>query len=242
MRPTLVCQGMQENTERVFSFGRTSHLPKPNQYVKMLTGEYKDFAFDETRAPNYRGKWRENIFKTNENTPMDLEIGTGNGFHFGHYASTNKDRCLVGIELKFKPLIQSIRRPLKAGLKNARIVRFDAKEIEKLFDNNELNNVIIHFPDPWELGPRWKHRLISDVFLKKIYSMQRSGGFLEFKTDSPNYFRWALERIVRSEYEIDCVTTHLHKSSLISDNFVTAFEDIFMRKGLPIHYLKVFKN
>ncbi|OQW51950.1 MAG: tRNA (guanine-N7)-methyltransferase [Proteobacteria bacterium SG_bin7] len=208
----------------------------------MLVGEYRDFAFDESRAPQNRGLWRQEIFKTDANCPLDLEIGTGNGFHFGHYASKNKDRCLVGIELKFKPLIQSIRRPLRVGLKNARIVRFDAKEIEKLFADQELNNVMIHFPDPWELGPQWKHRLISDEFLKKIHSIQRSGSFVEFKTDSANYFRWTLERFVRSEYQIECVTTHLHQSRLVQGNFVTAFEDIFMRKGLRIHYIKVIKN
>ncbi len=233
---------MQETDTRVFSFGRTSHLPKPNQYVKMLVGEYKDFAFDESRAPQFRGHWRKEVFKTDENSPVDLEIGTGNGFHFGHYANKNPNRFLVGIELKFKPLIQSIRRPLRAGLKNARIVRFDAKEIEKLFAAGELNNVIIHFPDPWELGPQWKHRLISDEFLEKIFSMQRSGSYLEFKTDSPNYFRWALERFLRSRYDVECVTTHLHKSLLVPENFVTAFEDIFIRKGLQIHYLKAFKR
>jgi tRNA (guanine-N7-)-methyltransferase len=233
---------MQETEPRVFSFGRTHKLPKPNQYVKMLTGEYSEFAFDETRAPEHKGNWRKNIFSSDENHPIDLEIGTGNGFHFGHYASKFPNRNLIGIELKFKPLIQSIRRPVKAGLKNARIVRFDAKEIEKLFSQNELNNVIIHFPDPWELGPRWKHRLISDEFLKTVYGMQRPGSFIEFKTDSANYFRWALERFLRSQYEIDCVTTHLHRSGLVPDNFVTAFEDIFMRKGLPIHYLKAYKN
>lgn len=242
MRPSLVCQDMQETQERVFSFGRTSHLPKPNQYVKMMVGEYKDFAFDESRAPQNRGLWRQEIFKTDTNTPLDLEIGTGNGFHFGHYASKNKNRCIIGIELKFKPLIQSIRRPLRSGLKNARMVRFDAKEIEKLFAEQELNNVMIHFPDPWELGPQWKHRLISDELLKKIYSMQRSGSFLEFKTDSTSYFRWALERFTRSKYDIECVTTHLHKSKLVPENFVTAFEDIFIRRGLPIHYLKAIKT
>lgn len=233
---------MQETTERVFSFGRTSHLPKPNQYVKMLVEDYKDFAFDESRAPQNRGVWRQEVFRVSENEPVDLEIGTGNGFHFGHYANKHRNRNIVGIELKFKPLIQSIRRPLRDGLNNARIVRFDAKEIEKLFSPNELNNVIIHFPDPWELGPRWKHRLINDEFLQTVFKLQRSGSYLEFKTDSPNYFRWALERFLRSPYDVECVTTHLHESGLVRDNFVTTFEEIFMREGLPIHYLKALKK
>lgn len=228
--------------DRVFSFGRTSHLPKPNRYVKMLTEEYRDYAFDESRVPQNRGQWRSEIFKVDENAPLDLEIGTGNGFHFGYYADKNRDRNVIGIELKFKPLIQSIRRPLRAGLKNARMIRFDAKEIKKIFANCELNNVIIHFPDPWESGPNWKHRLISDGFLKTLFELQRPGSFVEFKTDSPNYFRWALERFMRSSYDVDCVTTHLHNSGLVPNNFVTAFEDIFMRKGLPIHYLKVLKS
>lgn len=229
-----------ESIER--TIGKTSRIPNPNQYVLMLQNEYFDWAFDEVRAPQFRGKWRQEVFRSSEATPVDLEIGTGNGFHFGHHAQTFGERNLVGIEIKYKPLIQAIRRPVKAGCTNARMVRYDATLVEHLFGQNELDNIYIHFPDPWELGPQWKHRLISDEFLNKIYSLQRPGSYVEFKTDSESYFRWALPRFLRSQYQICKATTDLHECRLIENNFITAFENIFLRKGQPIFYLLAQKN
>ena len=228
--------------DQVFSFGRTKKIPFPNQYVKQLFGEYSQWAFDEDQAPIYRGAWRSKIFKVDDKTPLDLEIGTGNGFHFGNRAIKNQDRMLLGIELKFKPLIQSVRRPLREGKTNARMIRYNAHKIFDLFSQEEINHVFIHFPDPWELGPQWKHRLITDEFLDKLYSIQRPGSFIEFKTDSSNYFKWSLTRFMRSKYVPQEITTDLHKSNLFPENFITAFEDIFIRKGLSINFARFVKE
>src|SRR3954468_15125842 len=88
----------------------TKTIPKPNEYVLALLGEYSPWSYDEERAPTFRGQWRANAFGVLENMPVDLEIGTGNGLHFAHHAARYPERCLIGLELRYKPLIQSIRR------------------------------------------------------------------------------------------------------------------------------------
>lgn len=215
---------------------RTKDIPKPNMYIKALKGEFSSWAFDEERCPQLRGKWRSEVFKASEDVAMDLEIGTGNGFHFGHYAQKHPERNLLGIELKYKPLIQAIRRCVRAGCENARIMRYNAVLIEDLFKDNELNKVFIHFPDPWAKLSQHKHRLIQDEFLKKLFSTQRHGSELEFKTDSRDYFDWAVERFKRSPYQVEAVSYDLHNSEYAEANFVTHFESLFLRKGQPIHY------
>ena len=173
---------------------RTEDLPKPNIYAQMLLGEYAHKAFDQERVVDFKGKWHEEVFKKPKGFPIDVEIGTGNGYHFADRSSKNLDRGLVGFEVKYKPLIQAIRRALVAGAKdNAYICRFNASDLIELFEPGEIENIYIHHPDPWPRKKHWKHRLIQEDFLKEVYSLMKPGCFIEFKTDNLDYFNWSEE-------------------------------------------------
>lgn len=215
---------------------RTKTIPVPNEYILALHGEFGPWCFDEERTPELRGRWRADAFGVSEETPLDLEIGTGNGLHFAHHAIKHPERCLLGIELKYKPLIQSIRRARKAGQTNARISRYNAYLVDEMFSPGELNDVFIFFPDPWEKLRQQKHRLIQDAFLQKLFEAQRPGSRLIFKTDSQDYFQWSLERFLRSPYKVLGHTADLHASEFAQTNFVTQFESLFIRQGLKIGY------
>lgn len=221
---------------------RTKTIPAPNAYVQAIYGEFSDWAYDEEQAPRFRGAWRESAFRANRELPLDLEIGTGNGLHFAHLAAKHPERLLLGIELKYKPLIQSIRRVVRAGGKNARAARYNAYLLPELFATGELNDVYIHFPDPWEKLRQHKHRLIQDEFLVRLHATQRPGSKLFFKTDSADYFAWAMERFERSPYSIGGSTADLHASSYAPSNFITQFERIFMRQGLKIGYAELYRD
>ena len=220
------------------NLGKTAELPKPNPYALMLMNEYTEKAFDEDRAEDLRGLWRSKILGVEEDFPMDVEIGTGNGYHFAHQASKDLKRALIGFEVKYKPLIQTIRRAIKAGAEdNAFVVRYDASQVSKIFTQGEINNVYIHHPDPWSKKRQWKHRLIQEGFLEDLYSLMRPQGFVEFKTDNEDYFDWAQEIFEDSKFNVEFKTRDLHNSERAEENFVTHFENIFIRKGQPIFYL-----
>lgn len=220
----------------------TRSLPYPTEYVKDLNGKYAKFAFDEERAIQLKGQWRAKSFEVAADYPMDLEIGTGNGTHFAHLAKSSPDRALVGIEIKYKPLIQSIRRALGEDSQNARIVRYDASHLDDIFELGELNNVFIHHPDPWPRKRSWKHRLIQDEFLSKLHVLMRAGSYLNFKTDSEDYFDWSMERFRRGPFRLSRETRDLHLSEWQDENFVTQFETIFLRKGQPIFYARLERD
>lgn len=232
---------MSENFHRP-KINLTRTLPVPNAYTLALDGEYSHIAFNEERAPLNKGKWRSEVFKTSEALPMDLEIGTGAGDHFAHYARQNPDRLLVGLELKYKPLIQSIRRATKAGCKNAAIARYHAFSIDELFVGGELNNVFIHFPDPWTSPKKPKNRVVNVRILDLLYSMQRPGSYIDFKTDSRVYFLWALEEIKQSKYKVVHQTLNLHQSDFKDQNFMTGFEKIFVKQGIEINYIRLLRE
>jgi tRNA (guanine-N7-)-methyltransferase len=220
----------------------TRNLLHPTEYVHLMNGEFSKWAFNEERGPGFKGRWREDAFGVAANAPIDLEIGTGNGYHFAHMAKARPDRNVLGIELKFKPLIQSIRRALLGGTENARVLRYDAGHLHNLFAENELDNVYIHFPDPWSKKRQKKHRLIQDEFLVRIHQLMRVGSFLDFKTDSADYFEWAIERFHSSPFKVVRETRNLHSSEWKDENFVTHFESLFLAQGLPIHYARLVKN
>ena len=221
------------------SYTQTARLPKPNQYVLQLQNEYSNYAFLEERAPSYKGLWRANAFDKQESSFLDLEIGTGNGFHFGHRAEKHPERLLLGMELKYKPLVQTIRRAVRAGCQNAKVIRYHAGFLQNLFAENELNTIYIHFPDPWSRHKQSKHRLLNREFLDIMLNCQKGGEIVEFKTDNKIYFEWARGNIYASKYIVDFETEDLHQSAIRESNFVTHFESIFLRQQLPIYCMRL---
>lgn len=232
-----------ENSPRRPQINLTRLLPKQNAYTLALDNEYSSYAFNEERAPLNKNKWRSEVFKCAETKALDVEIGTGAGMHFSHRANANLDRCLVGLELKYKPLIQSIKRAQVMGARNSAICRYHAFNIDLLFDKNEINNVFIHFPDPWVTPRKPKNRVVNRTILNGIYEMQREGSFLEFKTDSREYFLWALDEIKETKYKIEFQTLNLYSEGgkYFAENFPTTFEKIFVRQGIEINYIKLVK-
>lgn len=221
----------------------TRELPKPNAYAVSMDNEYKEIAFNEERAPLNKGAWREKVFGVSQNLPLDVEVGTGAGHHFAHHAKKFPERCLVGLELKYKPLIQTIRRAKAAGGIHNAICRFHAFNLDQLFAEGEVNNVYIHCPDPWVTPRKPRNRVVNRHILGDIYKMQRTGSFLEFKTDSREYFLWALEEIKLTPYKVEFQTLNLYGEDNIykQNNFQTGFEKIFVNQGIQINYIKLVK-
>lgn len=232
-----------ENNQRRPQINITRLLPHQNAYTLALNNEFKSYAFDEERAPLNKSKWRSEVFKCEDAKPVDVEIGTGAGMHFAYRANKNLERNLVGLELKYKPLIQSIKRAQVLGARNAAICRYHAFNIDLLFEKNEINNVFIHFPDPWTTPRKPKNRVVNTLILNGIYEMQREGSFLEFKTDSREYFLWALEEIKQTNYKIEFQTLNLYADGgkYFAENFPTTFEKIFVKQGIEINYIKLVK-
>jgi len=220
---------------------KTSALRIPNYYTKAIDTEFREYSFNEERAPLNKGKWRSQVFATNEEAIIDLEIGTGNGVHFQHHCLTYPQRNLIGIELKYKPLIQTIRGTLRKGAKNGRICRYHAFNIDELFSANEINDIYIHFPDPWTTPRKPNNRIVNTRMLDLFWEFQRPGSKIDFKTDSREMFLWSLERIKNSKYKIEFETLNLHQSEMVKENIMTQFEKIFLKQNIEINFVRLRK-
>lgn len=210
-----------------------------NPYAIKLRSDYADSVYEEQKAMGLKGHWSSVFGNPN---PIDIEIGTGNGFHFAHHSFQNPQRNLLGFEIKYKCIYQTIRRTTSLGLRNAKMIRFHANLIDTIFVENEVDNVYIFFPDPWPKKRHFKNRLIQDDFLFNLHRIQKPGSYVEFKTDNPDYFDWALEKIKKTPYEIQRLTYDLHASEWNAENFRTHFENLWTNKGLKTMLFRAHKS
>ena len=219
----------------------SKNISKPNIYVQQMYEQYADFVYDEVSARKWKGLWKEKVFK-NLKGRFHVEIGTGTGFHIAEKAVRNSKDSFIGIELKYKPLIQSIQRVLKMGSNNVRLARYNACQLNHLFENNEVNNIYIHFPDPWPKRRQKKHQLITSDFIKKTAIIQKQNSVVEIKTDCEEYFKTALYLFEKSGfYKLTCCLLDLHKSSLSSEQILTTFESLFIKKNQPIYFMQCLR-
>jgi len=133
-----------------------------------------------------------------------------------------------------------------------RICRAHAEKISDYFEDEELDRIFLHFPDPWPKRRHHKNRLINVAFLNDSYDLLKTRGFLEFKTDNLEYFEWALERFKKSAFRVEEISFDLHADTSEKElqqetlekgkTFRTHFEKLWTRKGRRINYLIAFKS
>ena len=233
---------MSKGAQKTLVHSKT--LPHPNSYVKALyEGQYKSWVFDERDCLLFKGHWREKVFQSSDSTELDLEIGPGTGSFFSHLTVSHPDRLFIAVELKYKPLIQSVRRLQSNYCVNARVIRYNARMLGDIFAPKELNNIYIYFPDPWPKKRHHKHRLITPEFIDMLYHLQIKNSFVEIKTDHQSYYEEIQSIFKESNYTISTYSHYLQKDiHLRGSNFITQFEKIFLKKNLPIYYSKYIKT
>ena len=219
-------------------------LPHPNSYVKALYNDkYKSWIFDEADCLLFKGQWRKEVFKSLVSAKLDLEIGPGSGAFLEYLTTSHPNRLFIAIELKYKPLIQTVRRIQSNNSINARVIRYNACMLKDIFASEELNNVYIYFPDPWPKKRHHKHRLIKSEFINMLHRLQRKNSFVEIKTDHQNYYMEIQSIFKESAYTLSAYNCNLQKDvHLNKNNFITQFEKVFLKKNLPIYYLKYIKT
>ena len=206
-----------------------------------MYNKYSSWVFDEEDCLQFKGQWRQLVFNTSTTTKLDLEIGPGSGDFFAFIATNNKDRLFIAVELKYKPLIQTTRKIKEKTCLNAKTIRYNAQMLGDIFASEELNNIYIHFPDPWPKKRHHKHRLIKPDFIKVLYQLQKNDSFIEIKTDHREYFQEIYTVFKNSPYREVEFSDNLHKSKSPPKEFITHFEKIFIRKNQAIYYLKCIK-
>ena len=133
------------------------------------------------------------LVKSSKFNKIFIEIGFGSGRHLLHQARSNKDALLIGIEI-YKPAIEQVAKlAIREGLQNIALIATDARVLLSLLPAGCLQRVFLHFPVPWDDAPH--RRVISDEFASQIARTLGRGGRFELRTDSEEYFLYAIQKL-----------------------------------------------
>ena len=142
--------------------------------------EYGPPVLTAEQAAPYRDRWAEAFGRK---APLHVEIGSGNGFFLTELARRHPEWNVLGIEIRFKRVVMCAEKLDKAGVTNARIIRYDAWYLDDLFRAGALAGLYVNHPDPWPKTRHEKNRLISRWFLEEAANYLQVGGWLRLKSD-----------------------------------------------------------
>jgi tRNA (guanine-N7-)-methyltransferase len=186
----------------------------------------------------YKGRWAS--FFGNDN-PIVLELGCGKGEYTVGLAKRNPNKNYIGVDIKGARFWRGAKIALEEGLKNVAFLRSQIELVDSLFDENEVDEIWITFPDPQIKYKRTKHRMTNPDFLKKYQQILKPEGVMNLKTDSEFMHGYTLGLLQGLGYEIVYANHDVYKNEGAPSEVLeiqTFYENQYLEKGKPITYIQ----
>ena len=187
--------------------------------------------------PALRGGWREH-FPGHER--LYLELGCGKGRFTADTAATMPDTLYIALEKVPDAMILAMEKIDRRGLENVRFIDGDAKLLNTMFADGEVDRLYINFCDPWPKSRDAKLRLTAPGFLRLYGDVLREGGELHFKTDNTPLFDWSVAQLEAEGWALSELTHDLHEHGPVG--VMTDYEAKFYEQGLKINRLVATKT
>ncbi len=186
-----------------------------------------------------RGLWRVEMFGNDH--PIVLELACGMGEYSVGLAKNFPEKNFIGVDIKGSRLWSGSNNSRLLGLRNTAFLRTKIQSIDKFFNEDEVDEIWIIFPDPRPRTKEARKRLTHPRFLNMYKYIMKSGGWVHFKTDNGPLFDFSLEVLQnRDDVEDLTFTYDLYSSHFLKDHFdiTTKYEQIHSAEGNTIKYLK----
>ncbi len=182
-----------------------------------------------------KGKWRGVYFK-NDN-PIVLELGCGKGEYTIGLAAANCDNNYIGIDIKGARIWKGARKALEEEMTNVAFIRTRIELIGSFFNDSEINEIWLTFPDP-QLKKKRK-RLTSSRFLSVYQNFLKHNGLVHLKTDDITLYHYTLDVALLNNLNIKMKTEDLYHSGIQNTKLQirTYYEQQFLDMGMKINYL-----
>lgn len=164
-----------------------------------------------------------------------VEIGAGKGQFLCSLAQQHPEYRLIGVEREAGVLLQAVRKAAGLGLANLKFVLADAEFLPAIFAPGEIDELYIHFCDPWPKSRHARRRLTHPGFLAIYRLLLSPAGRLVFKTDNVDLYDYSLAMFAAENMEILRESRNFHAGEVLS-GCVTEYEAKFAAAGLPVHY------
>ena len=235
--------------------------PKPlsrSKYADRLQ-ECGEFVFGGFDTVKRRSRW-QSFFKQRIGAAFDgkiiVDIGCFDAEFLTRIAGKFPKSGFVGLDWKAKALYDGGARIAALGLQNIALLHARGQDLPVLFGENEVDELWIFHPDPFDKENQLNQRLISAPWLSAAHGVLRNeASIVALKTDHPEYYRSAVEffaegnplrrlfdvAMTSSDYWHDHAAL-AHTAGRYFQGETTGFETRFRNKRMPIHYLELQKR
>lgn len=195
--------------------------------------EYTDFE----KKPKPAGTWHEEIFR-NKN-PIVLELACGKGEYTVNLARRFPDKNFIGIDKKGWRLWKGAKTALTENLKNVHFIRMFIDHLDQYFEQEEVDEIWITFPDPYLKGSELSKRLTSPKFLNIYRNILKPDAIIHLKTDSDELYEFTLS-VIKNENclireNVEDLYAEKPDDPLLSIR--TFYEKMHLKEGRTIHYV-----
>ena len=143
------------------------------------------YEFNPRSLYSFPVKWKD-VF--GREAPLAVELGCGNGEFIVSWAQKYPDWNFFGIDLSLASCERTQIRIHQNGLSNIRIIRDDARFVlRELFNNNQIHQILMNFPDPWPKEKHKNRRIIVPGFIDTLSTVLANDGIFELVTDQKWY-------------------------------------------------------
>ncbi len=185
-----------------------------------------------------KGKWHS-FFKNNN--PIVVELGCGKGEYSIALAKKNPAKNYIGIDIKGARFWRGAKTAIEENLPNVAFVRTQIELIDFIFDENEIDEIWITFPDPQIKYKRTKHRMTNPVFLRKYFHILNENGIAHLKTDSEFMHGYTLGLLHGQGHEVIYANHNIYHNEGSPKEVIetqTFYENQYLAVDKPITYIQ----
>ncbi|HEX5167737.1 MAG TPA: tRNA (guanosine(46)-N7)-methyltransferase TrmB [Cyclobacteriaceae bacterium] len=196
----------------------------------------------EPSKPHYlrmKGKWNE--FHFQNGNPITVELACGRGEYTIGLAERFPGRNFIGVDIKGERIWKGSTWALERKLDNVAFLRTQILLIENFFEDHEISEIWLTFPDPRPRKRDIKRRLTSPRFMDMFKRLLKPSGYLRLKTDNTGLFNYTLEELSTRNDVMDLeFTNNVYESPLRDEcyDIKTRYEEEFAGKGESIKYMR----
>ena len=186
----------------------------------------------------FKGSWGIKHFG-NQN-PIVLELACGKGEYSVNMAKHFPYKNFIGIDSKGNRIWRGAKTALEEGIENVAFLRIQIEHILDYFDENEVSEIWITFPDPQPQLSREKKRLTFPKFLERYQIILKPSGIMHLKTDNDQLHHYTADVLDKLNFPILAKTEDLYHSDILDDilQIKTFYEKKYLSIGKTINYLK----